>query len=97
MVTDPIIHPTTATTCSSGFAGEGGAADRPELNPAFVRSELILHWLFFSMAAVVLLLSFLMKSEGEKAVFLPGIQAAMPETCAAKRLFGIDCPGCGMT
>ena len=49
------------------------------------------------MAAAVLLLSFLMRSEGEKTVFMPGFNSPMPETCSARRLFGIDCPGCGMT
>lgn len=76
---------------------EVNAATGPGLNPAFVRSELILHWLFFSMAAIVLLLSFLMSSEGERSVFFPGFQSPVPQTCAAQRLFGIDCPGCGMT
>jgi len=42
----------------------GGESDF-DLNPAYVRSELILHWLFFSFAAIILLLSFVMKSEGE--------------------------------
>ena len=97
MSTDPTIPPTSSTIGPSISQGEVGAVDGQELNPAFVRSELILHWLFFSMAAIVLLLSFLMKSEGEKAVFLPGFKTAMPETCASQRLFGIDCPGCGMT
>ncbi len=49
------------------------------------------------MAAAVLLMSFLMRSEGAKSVFLPGFQNAMPETCSSKRVFGIDCPGCGLT
>ena len=86
MSTDPTITNQSLSE-ESGFS----------LSPAYVRSELILHWIFFIFAAVVILLSFLMKSEGEKAVFLPGFESAMPETCTAKRLFGIDCPGCGMT
>jgi len=98
MSIDPIIHPAVPPSTSND---EVGSADIPldkPLGSAFVRSELVLHWLFFWMAAVVLLLSFLMKSEGgEKAVFLPGSQTPMPETCMTQRLFGIDCPGCGMT
>jgi len=105
MSTDPTIHPTNQSVLPATSDDDAGRveaaalspATSPALSPAFIRSELILHWLFFSMAAVVLLLSFLMKSEGEKAVFLPGFQNAMPETCTAKRLLGIDCPGCGMT
>lgn len=56
-----------------------------------------MHWLFLTIAAVVLLLSFLMRSEGEQSVFLPGLQSAMPEMCGAKVLLGISCPGCGLT
>lgn len=49
------------------------------------------------MAASVLLMSVLMTSEGEKSVFLPGFRSALPDTCTSRRVFGIDCPGCGMT
>jgi len=84
--TDPVITSQSA----------GGESDC-NLNLAYVRSELILHWLFFCFAAVIILFSFLMKSEGEKAVYMPGFSSAMPETCTAQRLFGVDCPGCGMT
>ena len=68
-----------------------------QLSPSYVRSELFVHGLFLAMACGVLLLSFLMRSEGESSVYMPGFNSPMPETCAAKRLFGIDCPGCGMT
>ncbi|MDG1872558.1 MAG: DUF2752 domain-containing protein [Mariniblastus sp.] len=67
------------------------------LDPKYVRSETAVHFIFLIMAAIVLLLSFLMRSEGETSVFLPGFSTAMPETCSARRLLGIDCPGCGMT
>ena len=97
MSTEPTIHPTPSTIGAPISQDEVGSVDGPELNPAFVRSELTLHWIFLSIAAVILLLSFLMRSEGEKAVFFPGFQTAMPETCTSQRLFGIDCPGCGMT
>ena len=103
MSIDPTIHPVVPPSTSTDEVGSASKSlkDRPlagkPLSSAFVRSELVLHWLFFSMAAVVLVLSFLMKSDGEKAVFLPGSQTALPESCAMQRLVGIDCPGCGMT
>jgi len=73
----------------------GVAYQRP--SDAYIRSELWLHGIFFAMAAAVLLMSFLMRSEGETEVFMPGFNSPMPETCSARRMFGIDCPGCGMT
>ena len=64
---------------------------------AYTRNETILHVLFLSMASLILLMSVLMRSEGQTAVFLPGTNSPMPETCTSRRLIGIDCPGCGMT
>lgn len=55
------------------------------------------HLLFLSMAAVIILLSVLMRSQGDREVFLPGFSSALPDTCTSRRLLGVDCPGCGMT
>ena len=63
----------------------------------YQRSEIRLHLLFFAMAAIVLLMSVLMTSQGNREVILPGFSSAMPDTCMSRRLLGIDCPGCGMT
>lgn len=49
------------------------------------------------MALGVIVMSFLMRSEGRTSVYLPGMSAPMPETCASKGLTGYDCPGCGLT
>jgi hypothetical protein len=73
------------------------APDRPPVLKNFVRSEIRLHALFFMMAAVILLMSIVMRTDGEKAVFLPGFKSPMPDTCSSRRMLGIDCPGCGMT
>lgn len=67
------------------------------MSPEFARSEISLHKIFFAMAAVVLLMSVLMRSEGDSAVYLPGFSSPMPDSCTSRRLLGIDCPGCGMT
>jgi hypothetical protein len=70
---------------------------RPPVLPAFVRSEIRIHFLFFMMAAIILLMSILMRTDGEKAVFLPGFSSPLPDTCTSRRVLGIDCPGCGLT
>ena len=56
-----------------------------------------MHGLFFAMALAVIGGSFLLRSEGQESVFFPGAKQAMPELCAAKRIFEIPCPGCGLT
>ena len=58
---------------------------------------LFLHAVFFWLALSVIGLSFLMQVPGQTAVYLPGASFALPELCAAKRVFGVPCPGCGLT
>ena len=38
-----------------------------------------------------------MHTSGQKSVYLPGANFSLPEICTAKRVFGIPCPGCGLT
>lgn len=64
---------------------------------SFVRNEIRLHWMFIAMPAAVLVLSFLMRSDGPTDVYLPGFEFAMPATCTSQQLTGVDCPGCGLT
>ena len=77
-------------------------SSQPELPPIVVnkkqlRAEFIFHLALLIAAVSVILLSFLMRSVGESLVFLPWSSLPMPESCAAKQLFGISCPGCGLT
>lgn len=64
---------------------------------AVVASRMKLHWTFVVIAVLIIGMSFLMRSEGPTNVFLPGTSIPLPDACATKRLFGWDCPGCGMT
>ncbi len=59
--------------------------------------ETFVHWLFLGMASVVILMSILMSTDGETKVFLPGFESPIPSVCSSKVLFGVDCPGCGLT
>ncbi len=55
------------------------------------------HGIMLTGSGLIILLSFLMKTDDFQQVFVPGIAVAMPESCLSKMYFGVDCPGCGMT
>ena len=50
------------------------------------------------VAALILVLAFVLQVKGEEKVIMPGLPAyPLPETCVARQLWGIRCPGCGLT
>src|SRR5438477_406599 len=53
-----------------------------------------LGWLL--LALVVLTIALVCRVP-EAAVTLPGVATPLPEVCLSRRLFGLDCPGCGLT
>ena len=63
----------------------------------YYRSNFWLHVVFFLMSFAVIVCSFVMTSEGETTVRVPGISMPMPESCISRRIWKIDCPGCGLT
>ncbi len=62
-----------------------------------LRRDLIFHVVLLAVAIAVLAMSFVMRSVGEELVYLPGSYIPLPPSCASRQLFGIDCPGCGLT
>jgi len=56
-----------------------------------------LHVMFLLMALAIIVCSFVMTSEGKTIVRVPGVAMQMPETCMSRRMWGMDCPGCGLT
>lgn len=62
-----------------------------------LRAEFFLHLMLLVVSTAVILLSVFMRNEGETLVFLPGSDLPLPESCAVRQLFGINCPGCGLT
>ena len=62
-----------------------------------LRRELMFHLGLLALALVVLVMSFLMRSAGEHLVYLPGSNLPLPPSCLGQQIFGIECPGCGLT
>jgi hypothetical protein len=61
------------------------------------RVELGLHGLFLLMAVVVLGLSLALRTDEQRGIYIPGTAIIMPPTCTSRALYGVECPGCGMT
>lgn len=76
----------------------GPPADGVDHSIAYsVRGEYLFHTVFLVIASAILLLSFLMRAEGEYAVYLPGFTNPLPSGCSSRVMLGMDCPGCGLT
>ena len=60
-------------------------------------TEIGLHVGLCVLAVTVLLAAFMLSIEEGQRVVLPIVDIPLPELCTAKRLLGIDCPGCGLT
>lgn len=63
----------------------------------FYRMNFRLHVLFLLLSLAVIVCSFVMTSEGNATVRVPGVPFQIPEACMSRRLWGMDCPGCGLT
>ncbi|MEX1039345.1 MAG: DUF2752 domain-containing protein [Pirellulaceae bacterium] len=56
-----------------------------------------LHRVLLVLSLGVLLAAFVLKREGTEEVAIAGLNIVLPPTCGARTLWGIDCPGCGLT
>lgn len=55
------------------------------------------HGVLFAGSLAVLFLACVFRVDGPEKVIVPFYNMPLPPTCTAKTMFGIDCPGCGMT
>ena len=74
-----------------------GAANGTQASGETGWDNRFVHWWLLGICATVILLSFLMRSPGEKAVYVPVLNRPLPEICFSRRVLNVDCPGCGMT
>lgn len=55
------------------------------------------HWVFLGLSVFVLTAAAVLRLQGDERVVVPMLGLPLPDTCYFRRLFGIGCPGCGLT
>src|SRR5262245_18650831 len=65
-------------------------------DPAAVAQERRYHLLWLLLAVAVLTVAAVCRVSSE-CVTIQGLQASLPAICLSRRLFGLECPGCGLT
>ena len=73
---------------ASDAAGKSGAPAQPES---------LYHLVLLAACSVVLMLAFMLSIRGQTQVVLPLVNVPLPELCMSRRMFGLSCPGCGLT
>src|SRR5262245_63254531 len=56
------------------------------------------HWSMLCLSLFIIVASFLFRVQGSQTVGLIGLpNVALPPLCGSRVLFGVECPGCGLT
>jgi hypothetical protein len=62
-----------------------------------VRASRFLHWTVWLAAIGVLAAAVILEVSDETTVTVPVLNYTLPELCYWRTMFGMDCPGCGLT
>jgi len=62
-----------------------------------LRPDWLYHAVLLALCSGVLLMALLLSIRGQTQVVLPGVNVPLPELCMSRRMFGLSCPGCGLT
>jgi hypothetical protein len=80
---------------------EQGAVKREDAvgpQPAISSAPDRYHWVMLGLSVAVIVLACLLSVRGDQRVEFGGLHGwPIPELCQSKAMFGIDCPGCGLT
>ena len=55
------------------------------------------HWTMLSIALFICMAAIGLRIRGTEEVLVPGTNSAFPTFCGSRALFGVECPGCGLT
>jgi hypothetical protein len=69
----------------------------PEVVAESSRSCRVLHWSLLGGSVGILAMALLLEVQAETRVAVPLVNRTLPELCYWRTMFGIDCPGCGLT
>lgn len=68
--------------------------DRDESEARALRGR---HWTMLYVAVFIIAASFLLRIRDSSIVALPWLHLELPPLCGSRALFGVECPGCGLT
>ena len=66
-------------------------------NRLIYKPELIFRIVVLSASSFAILMSFALTVGPDEKVYFPLFEQPLRETCSSRILFGMDCPGCGMS
>ena len=81
-------------TAEQGLPANSGQAEQDRVD---VWDNRFVHWWLLGLSTAVIALSFCLRSSDETTVYLPVLNRPLPELCYSRRVFKLDCPGCGLT
>jgi hypothetical protein len=91
-----ILEPIAATT-SVGQHPSDESKDKICIAAGLERHMRERHWTMLFVALFIVIASCFFRTHENNAVRLPWSGIALPPVCGSRLIFGIDCPGCGLT